>query len=68
MTSTADARTEEGFLAWLKSDNPSGLAAAVADFSEADRKKLSKCAQQYAKEVRKADREGRSTRGLTPRR
>ena len=66
MTSNADARTEEGFVAYLKSDDPSGFAAAVADFSEVDRKKLSKCAQQYAKDIRKADREGRSTRGLTP--
>lgn len=66
MTSNADACTEEGFLARLKSDDPNGFAAAVADFSEVDRKKLSKCAQQYAKDIRKADREGRSNRGLTP--
>lgn len=66
MTLNADARTEEGFLAWLKSDDPNGFATAVADFSEIDRKKLSKCAQQYAKDIRKADREGRSTQGLTP--
>ncbi len=65
MTTAPDATTEEGFIVWLKSENPIGFSIALSNFTEADRKKLSKCAQKYAQQVRKAEREARSFRGLS---
>ena len=66
MSTRPDVRTEQGFIAWLQSNDPAGFALAVADLNEADRKRLSKCAQAHAKQTRQTVREGRSVRGLTP--
>lgn len=57
MTLAEEIRTPEGFLQHLHSMAPKVFAKAIADFTDADRRKLSKTAQEYAKVLRKEERD-----------
>jgi len=64
MTLADTIRTPEGFVQSLHSMAPKLFAKAVASFTDADRRKLSKTAQEHAKALRKEDREATTLGGL----
>ena len=65
MTLAEEIRTPEGFLRRLHSMAPNIFAKAVADFTDADRRKLSKTAQEHAKALRKEEREATTLNGVS---
>lgn len=65
MTLSDEIRTPEGFLEKLQIMTPAAFAEAVADFTDADRRKLSKTAQQHAKVLRREERDATRMTGVS---